>query len=219
VSAGALRLFLGLPVPPRQARALEVWTREHADPAWRPVPAANLHVTLVFVGAAPSDAVPALGAALRDAMESVPAVDVQPVAARRFGSVLALPLLDATGAVPAPLADAQARLARTVERVEERAWTPHATVGRGSRRARPPLPDASPPALVIRLDEAVLYVSERGGRGVTYRPLAVVPLKTDDLRTDANGSGESAAPRHPHGRDRGRGGASDHGGRPQEGDA
>ncbi len=68
-------------------------------------------------------------------------------------------------------------------------------------------------------DRAGWQASEPAGRGVTYRPLASVPLKTHVLRTDADGSRESAAPRHPHRADRGRGGAPDRGGGPQEGDA
>jgi 2'-5' RNA ligase len=219
MTPGVLRLFVGLPVTRGRAQELERWTRRHVDPAWRAVPASNLHVTLVFLGATPADEVPRIAAALEAAVDGVAAVDLRPDPARRFGAVLALPLRDAAGGVPAGLAAAQARLAHALERLEERPWTPHVTIARAGRRARPPLPDAAPPALDLQFDEAVAYASEPAGRGVTYRPLASVPLKTDVLRTDADGSRESAAPRHPHRADRGRGGAPDRGGGPQEGDA
>jgi 2'-5' RNA ligase len=218
VSERPLRLFAGLPVAARPARALEIWTREHAPAGWRAVPAANLHVTLVFLGATAADELSAVGAALREALADVAAVELGLRPARRFGGVLALPLADADGGVPAPLAAAQGRLAAALDRAEDRPWTPHVTVARPARRGRPPLPAAAPPPLVLRLDEAVLYASEHAPGGVTYRPLASLLLKQDALHSDADDSLEPGAPPHPHGRGGGRGDDPDRDRGPEEGD-
>jgi 2'-5' RNA ligase len=216
--SGLLRLFVGLPVAASAAAALEGWSRERAA-GWRAVRAANLHVTAVFLGATPADEVDAVAGALSEEFGAVTAVSTRPAASRRLGSVLALPLAAADGEALHLLAAAQGRLAVRLDRVEGRPWTPHVTVGRARRGARPPVPEAAPPPVDLLLDEAVLYHSQPGPGGVTYRSLAAVPLKRIDLRTDADGSREPPPARAPDGRDRGRGGDADVRRRREEGDA
>jgi len=49
-----LRLFFALPCPPRHAAAICDW-RDQQSFGGRPVPAANLHLTLAFLGAQPGE--------------------------------------------------------------------------------------------------------------------------------------------------------------------
>jgi 2'-5' RNA ligase len=212
-----LRVFIGLPVGAPGAGLVEGWAGEHAR-GWRAVPAANLHLTAVFLGATPAGEVDAVAVAMAEELADVPAVSMRPAQARRFGSVLALPLVSDDREALELLAAAQGRLAARLDRVERRAWTPHVTVGRARRGERPPVPEALPPPLDLLLDEAVLYRSQPGPGGVTYRALATVSLKRIGVRTDADVSRESPAARVPHGRDRGRRGDPDIRRRREEGD-
>lgn len=56
---GLLRLFFALPCPPEQAAAICQWRAGQALPG-RPVPEANLHLTLAFLGTQPASLLPEL---------------------------------------------------------------------------------------------------------------------------------------------------------------
>jgi 2'-5' RNA ligase len=146
-----VRLFVALDLP----RGLELPVP--GEP-WRPVPAANQHVTLVFIGSV--EAAPPFV----EAPPLAPLVLSEPVLLPpRRPRVLAIRCEDPTGAHTAY----QARMARALDRVEDRPWLPHITIGRTRERVRDvTLPDVervefTPPG-------ATLYRSA-GGR---YETLA-----------------------------------------------
>jgi 2'-5' RNA ligase len=181
------------------------------------VPADNLHVTVVFIGPVPAERVAAVAEAMRETFAGVPGADMRPGALRRLGRVLAVPLEPLDGAL-APLVDAQAALAQRLGRVENRPWLPHVTVARARGARRPPAPELEPLALRVPLAELVLYASELHPSGARYRPLATVPLKAEQLPSDADDSHGRPPTRLPDGGQPGRRRRPD--GRPgrQEGD-
>lgn len=216
--SGTLRLFVGLPLRPEPAWDLEAWTRDHARGGWRRVPAGNLHVTLVFLGATPEERVTEIGEAMREACADLCAPAFDLAGLRRLGSVLAA-LLAPRDAGAEQLTTVQEALARRLGQVEERAWLPHVTLARARGTSRPRVPDTALPPLELDLAEVVLFASEPVVEGVRYRPLASVPLKPPDLQTDAFDSHEyppAAAADPGDGRRRG---PADGGAGAQEGDA
>ncbi|MDQ2676644.1 MAG: hypothetical protein M3Y34_07520, partial [Actinomycetota bacterium] len=70
----AVRLFAALDVPDRIRSGLEAWAaRELVDPALRPVPAANIHMTVCFLGWTAPERVPeAIGVVARVEPRRVP---------------------------------------------------------------------------------------------------------------------------------------------------
>jgi 2'-5' RNA ligase len=150
-----VRLFVALDLP-------EALVFPEAAEPWRPVPRDKQHVTLVFIGSVdepPGFAEPPPAAPL--VVEE--AITLPP----RRPRVLAVRLSDPTGAHTAY----QGRLARALERVEDRPWLPHVTIGR-ARSGVPrgtELPVVEPVSFVpVR---ATLYRSA-GGR---YEPVDTLP--------------------------------------------
>ena len=219
-ASATLRLFVGLPLRPEPAWDLEAWTRDHARGGWRRVPAANLHVTLVFLGATPEERLPAIGDALREACADVQAPAYVLGGLRRLGSVLAAVLEphEPDGGAE-QVARAQEVLARRLDRVESRPWLPHVTLARAGGTSRPRVPDSALPPLELDLAEVVLFASEPVVNGVRYRPLVSVPLKPPDLQSDAFDSHEYPSAAAPDARDGRRRGPADGGRGAQEGDA
>ena len=145
-----MRLFVALDLPG------DLVLPDPPDPPWRPVPAANRHVTLVFIGDA--DTAPALAEAPPRAVLRVTRPLLLPP---RRPRVLAVGLEDASGELTAY----QARLARALDRVEDRPWLPHVTVGRARDRrgVRSGHPTFAVAAQEFTPPSATLYAS-RGGR-------------------------------------------------------
>jgi RNA 2',3'-cyclic 3'-phosphodiesterase len=199
-----LRLFVALTLDAEARARLAAW----ADPAaagagWRLVAAENLHVTVVFIGAAPAERVAAIEQAMRETFAAVPAITVRPAGLRRLGRVLAV-TLEPVGGDLAPMVAAQAVLAERLERVEGRPWLPHVTLARARGPRRPPTPELPALPLAVRLGEVGLYVSQLHPSGARYRSLAAVALKAERLPSDADVSHGPPPARLPDGGQPGR---------------
>jgi RNA 2',3'-cyclic 3'-phosphodiesterase len=183
------RLFVALDLPDAVRGGIEAWgAGVLGDPALRPVPAANLHVTLAFLGQRRVDEVERVVAALERCVAPAPRLELlDPVARPAPGRarLFAVP-------VSSPEAERmQSRLSEILvsERLyepEKRPFWPHVTVarvraeGRGSRRpmAVKRVPGELPaavrqPCFCRRL---TLYRSELQPSGARYVPLAQVKL-------------------------------------------
>lgn len=183
------RLFVALDLPDEVRDRIEAWqTAALADPALRPVPAENLHITLAFLGYRPERDIVRVAAAIEASAAAAPRVELlDPVARPERGR----PRLVALPALSPGTEQVQARLSEVLvsERLyepEKRPFWPHVTVarvraeGRGSRRPmrveRPPggLPvELRKPGFCRRL---TLYRSELQPSGARYVPLAQVEL-------------------------------------------
>jgi len=184
-----VRLFVALDLTDAVRGELGAWgERELVDPALRPVPAENLHITLAFLGQRRPEDIEPVAAAVARVSVSPPRVELlDPVGRPERGR----PRLFAVPAASPAVVRAQSELSEilTSERLyepEKRPFWPHVTVarvrpeGRGSRRpqAVPRVPGGLPavlrePCFCRRL---TLYRSELQPSGARYVPLAQVKL-------------------------------------------
>jgi RNA 2',3'-cyclic 3'-phosphodiesterase len=178
-----LRLFVALELPAHVRSGLAAWCETAAPDSVRRVPAANLHLTLAFLGSRSAEDGSAVAALLpgvaRDVgtLETAGALWLPP---RRPG-VLTVALA-AGPALAALQADLVAALADAIGfEPERRAFRPHVTVGRVPRGTRIAAGSLSPPALAFASPALTLYRSHTGGGGTRYEPLA---------RRSLQGSGE-----------------------------
>jgi len=166
-----VRIFLGCFLTPASAQALtESFRRLVATvPGMRPVPVANLHVTLHFLGSVPADRVDQI----RALVEGLPATGIstrvlaltgfpKPARAR----VLVARLDDPDG----QLLHWHGMLARRWPTGETRRFDPHATLARSRSPVRlPVLPEIGD--LAVALEPPAAYVSETLPEGARYRLL------------------------------------------------
>ncbi|MDG9924171.1 MULTISPECIES: RNA 2',3'-cyclic phosphodiesterase [unclassified Pseudomonas] len=163
-----LRLFFALPCPPAIAVQIDAW-RSHLAIPGRPVPSANLHLTLAFLGHLPETTLPLLEGLPPQLPLHELAFSLQ---ADRLdcwqGGLLHLApsqppveLLALADGLAGLLADAGLPS-------EPRAYRPHLTLARDSG-----LPGhIGSPRFIWRAEELVLYRSEQG----RYLPLVIWPL-------------------------------------------
>ncbi|MCB1692453.1 MAG: RNA 2',3'-cyclic phosphodiesterase [Pseudomonadales bacterium] len=169
-----MRLFFGLKPAPHEALEIADWRSKSLPPLDHPVPAANLHITLTFLGEVPERSLEVL-------------VD-------EAGGIRNAPLrltLDELGYWPRPrilwigprsvpqtattLARATASAARRAGlRPEKRDWTPHVTLARRCRLAPPA--GAIAPAFKISFEAFCLFESVRTRAGQRYDVVAEFPL-------------------------------------------
>ena len=152
-------------------------------PGVRLVPAASLHVTLVFCGSHPPERGSELVEAVRSEARGLRALSLEAAGMRRFGAVAALSLRPVLGA--SSLIAFQRRLERRLvaaglARDEGRAWFPHVTLARyGTPREVPHLPTASPAHANICPSGLAAFISVPTPAGPAYRPLAWVGFSDD----------------------------------------
>ena len=168
-----MRVFFGLLPDPDFAMQLATWRDRQFSAAGRPVPPANFHITLAFVGEIKPHYLETLGREVSEWCDR----------ATPAGGRLSL---DQTGYWPRPgiywlgparwpdqlqhLAD---RL-RTISagaggKRERKRFQPHITLFRGCRDA-PPAPSELP-RLTFDYSEFALFESRQGRQGVSYHPL------------------------------------------------
>ncbi len=172
-----VRLFVGLPLPPKQRDHLVDWQRRELPEReeLRVVPPENLHVTLAFLGHRPSGDLEPIASVLRAAAAHAASPVLVPERYRETRSVGMIVFADENGD--------GARLAEAVweglERLgvyerEQRGWLAHLTVVRFRQRPRlrPPTPDLGR----VSPSEAALYHSVLQPSGARYEILESVAL-------------------------------------------
>lgn len=179
----SVRAFFGLPLPDAHRHALESYIARCAEaaPAFRWTPAANLHLTVRFLGQVEVSVAEAI--ADRVAAAGPRGFDLRLGEAGSFkrgrlARVVWLGLSEGEGSI--------GELARVVEaetvaaglEPEGRRFHAHLTLARARARegaALPPLP--GPPELAPwHADELILYRSHLGRAGSVYEPLQVLRL-------------------------------------------
>jgi 2'-5' RNA ligase len=170
-----MRLFVALELPAEVRSALAAWGDAAAPGSMRRTPAANLHVTLAFLGTRSAQDAQDVGALLPTVARPTGTVAVERelwLPPRRPG-VLAVSL--SGGPALAQLHD---DLVTSLERAigfapERRALLPHVTVARARRGERVRATAlAPPPELEFAPSGLVLYRSHTGPGGARYEPLA-----------------------------------------------
>jgi 2'-5' RNA ligase len=178
-----LRPFFGLPVPEAQRRELEPYLAACAAkaPDFRWTPAANLHLTVRFIGSIEYSAVEAI--ANRLAATELHGFDIAlgGVGTFKRGRLVRVVWLHVTTGV-----DAAPKLAAEVEQEcvaaglepETRAFKPHLTLARARGRAGAPLPPIPPPPSLEpwHAGELVLYRSRLGRGSSVYEPVRILRL-------------------------------------------
>jgi RNA 2',3'-cyclic 3'-phosphodiesterase len=175
-------IFIAYTLPTAAASAISAWAHGALGDAdgLRLVPAANLHVTLVFCGGLPSERVDEVVDRTRSSMVAGHAPIYAPSRVRVLArSAVALELEAADpdrslrgwplGALADELASAGLR------RVESREWLPHVTVARARRGERPAVAN-DPPALRFAPDAIAVLESVQTPGGVRYDERARFPL-------------------------------------------
>lgn len=184
------RLFVALDIPEDVRSGIERWGADAlSDPALRPVPAPNLHITLCFLGYRPERDVERLGEILAEEEWGAPAMRLLgPLVRPERGRPRLYALEVDSPQVVSMQAALQAKLvAEHFLEPEKRPFWPHITVARvraeerGSRRpmrvAMPPKP--LPQAIQrthVRAVRSAVYRSELNPQGAKYTPLVQIEL-------------------------------------------
>ena len=182
-SAEVVRAFFGLPVPEGQRAAMAGFLTACATaaPQFRWTPAANLHLTIRFIGNVYRALVEAVGDQL--AARPLDAIDLELGSLGTFGRgrhvrVIWQGLRAGTEAVTALAAQVDAECAAAGLVGEKRPFQPHLTLARARGREGaelPPLP--APPRLSAwRATELVLFASRLSRTGAVYEPLRALKL-------------------------------------------
>jgi 2'-5' RNA ligase len=192
-SSRSLRLFIALEPPElvrRRLAALEVELKRAAGPAadqvkW--VPVENVHLTLQFLGAVPEERRAAVETAVREAAAGAAALHLEVRGAGAFPSgrrarVLWAGVEGEVGPLSQLVGELGRRLAPLGYPPEERAFSPHLTLGRSrDPRGLPGLAAAlarcgEGPGARWPVSEVVLFQSLLSPHGARYEPLARTPL-------------------------------------------
>jgi 2'-5' RNA ligase len=185
------RLFVALDLPPSVTAGIEAWGREAlGDAALRRMPAASLHITLVFLGYRAEKEIGRLGEiveALEGPAPLIELCDPEPRPTRGRPRLFALPI--ESPETVSLQAELERRLvAERLHEAEGRPFWPHLTVARvrpDRRGSKRPMRVAEPPEALpegirrthVRAVRASLYRSELKSQGAQYTPLAHVELR------------------------------------------
>ena len=179
-----LRAFFGLPLPEAQRDQLDRYLVECARlaPQFRWTPAANLHLTIRFLGHLGASVAEDIADHLVDAeLEAfeIATSHVGTFKRSRLARVVWLGL-GAGEAESGALATAvESECVRAGLEAESRPFHPHITLARARARDGSALPEL-PPAPVLeawRADELILYRSHLGRAGSVYEPLRRISLR------------------------------------------
>jgi len=183
------RLFGALDLSGAVRDGLEAWgERELSDLALRPVAAANLHITLAFLGHRPEQEIERLAAAVATCAAPAPRIELlDPVPRPQRGRPRLLAIPVASPAAGRMQSELSAKLiSERLYEPEKRPFWPHVTVARvrseGSGSRRPKAVTKVPGELPAALRQAsfcrrlTLYRSELQPSGARYVPLAQVKL-------------------------------------------
>jgi len=173
-ASGPLRLFFALVPGERVSNALGVLARDVAARArGRPVAAANVHLTLAFLGATPESSVAALEAVGAGLPREGFALLLDHVGGFRASGVAWV----GASSIPPALAALHAALAQALAAggfpIEARPFQAHVTL---ARKCSGVLREALPAPVPWRVDALTLVASTLAPGGSVYRSLATWPL-------------------------------------------
>lgn len=185
MSSGSARLFLGVPVPAPAREALRSSLRAGLGDGplpGRPVPPANWHLTLRFLGQVEAEA--------RDRLlRELSRADLGSAFALELGGLGAFPRPARAGVLWAGVRDGAEPLRELAARVEEvvesagfaretRAFSPHLTLARvhPPRDVRETIARGEAVTARFAVEEAILYRSHLGGGPPRYEAEARFPL-------------------------------------------
>jgi len=181
--APRIRAFFGLPLPDAQRALLAAFVAACAEaaPQFRWTPAANLHLTVRYIGSVDRKLVEGVVDRVADRAPSPFDLELGDLGTFKRGRLVRVVWLGLRSGLE-PLA----RLAAEVEDecakaglpAEKRPFRAHLTLARARARAGASLPPL-PPARKLepwRAGELVLYSSQLGRSGAVYEPLRLVKL-------------------------------------------
>lgn len=171
-----LRLFVALELPAPARSWIDAWVEAQLTEGRR-VAAADLHVTLAFLGSRPERDVETVAEALREAVTGCPVGPLEVRGWRGTGRVGMLVLADPSGgATRLQRALCDQLVARGVPVVRRKRWLPHVTVARGDlSRVRP---CEVPAGRTLVPSDAAAYLSRLHQNGARYEALVRVPLES-----------------------------------------
>jgi RNA 2',3'-cyclic 3'-phosphodiesterase len=185
------RLFVALELPDEVREGVVAWQRAHIEPipVLRPVPEANLHVTLACLSHRPVKEIPRIAELLDSIAHAAPELRFQAEpAARPPGRPRLFALeADSPGAIALHRSVSDALEAAHVYEPEERDFWPHVTVARVRPERRGSKKPAKVPIRPHGLEGALLqpffcrrmrlYRSNLRPQGAQYEPLSSHDLK------------------------------------------
>ena len=186
-----MRAFIAIDIPDEvvaQAQSVQRQLKRRASDngikaSW--VPAANMHVTLVFLGDISEERAAALSAALAQRLAAHSSFDVKlgqlgAFPNRRRPRTLWLGLGDGNDCLRALHDDVTSTLLTLGMAVERRRFHAHITLARVRSSPADWIEDIDPPtAVTVRVEEVVLYESALSASGARYRALSRCPLHTE----------------------------------------
>ncbi|MSP17313.1 MAG: RNA 2',3'-cyclic phosphodiesterase [Myxococcales bacterium] len=194
--AAGLRLFFGVNLALDSAQRiadatdrLQKLAGSRVRAAW--VPAANLHVTLRFLGWTREEAVPALRDAVREGLRGRKAFTISTRGLGAFPSLLAPKVLwvgvqDPSGGLARLARDLESWMRRLGYPAENRPFHPHVTIARVKEgrvdEGQSGIKDADFGTSLVR--EVILYESTVTPIGSEYRALARIPLDAPPYRAE-----------------------------------